>query len=451
MFHRNAIDNLIHWSQKEDRKPLILRGARQVGKTTLVDLFSNKFDQYIYMNLELDEDKKIFDNSKSINQLIDAIFLYKNKLKSEKRTLIFIDEIQNSSTAVKWLRYFYEDAKNLYVIAAGSLLETLIDNQVSFPVGRVEYLPVYPFSFLEFLLAMDETESISVLTKIPFPEYAHDKLLELFRLYTLIGGMPDIVKHYKQHRDLIALNNIYDGLITSYSDDVEKYARSTTHKQTIRHIINHSFKEAGSRIKFQGFGNSNYKSREMKEAFLTLEKALLIKLVYPVISTKIPLVPNFKKSPKLQVMDTGLINFAAGLHMEIFGSNQLLDVYKGKIAEHIVAQELIALNKLITKEIYFWTREKDSDAEIDFVYQYKSMLLPIEVKSGATGSLRSLHEYIDRADHAFGIRVYSGKLSIEKSKTRTGKNYLLLNLPLYLVHKIDVYIRWFIGTHGEYD
>lgn len=444
MFNRLAIEKLNKWANRTDRKPLVLRGARQVGKTTLVEIFSKNFDQYIYLNLELDDDKQIFEESSDFQELTDAIFFLKNKTKKAGKTLLFIDEIQNSSKAVSWLRYFYENAKHLYVIAAGSLLETLIGNHINFPVGRVEYMPVRPFSFSEFVNALGEKQSLSILNQIPVPAYSHEKLLKFFRLYTLIGGMPGIIKNYVENKDINALSPIYDSLITSYKDDVEKYAKSRIHANTLRHTIEHAFREAGSRIKYQGFGNSNYKSREMKEAFLTLEKALLLKLIFPVTTTKIPLQPNIRKSPKLQLLDTGLVNFVAGLQKEVFGSKILSDVYEGKIAEHIVGQELRALLNSISHDIYFWTREKYSDAEVDFVYQYNNMIIPIEVKSGATGRLRSLHEFIDRADHNYGVRVYADKLKIEKSRTRAGKSFYLLNLPFYLVHKMDEYLEWFI-------
>ena len=445
MFNRLAIEKLKKWAEKKDRKPLVLRGARQVGKTTLVEIFSKNFDQYIYLNLELDKDKQIFEESSDIQELTDAIFFLKNKTKKAEKTLLFIDEIQNSPKAVSWLRYFYENVKYLYIIAAGSLLETLIGNHISFPVGRIEYIPIRPFSFSEFVNALGEEQSLSILNQIPVPDFSHEKLLKLFRLYTLIGGMPGVIKNYVENRDLNALTPIYDSLITSYKDDVEKYAKSRIHVNTLRHTIEHSFREAGSRIKYHGFGNSNYKSREMKEALLTLEKALLLKLIFPVTSTKIPLQPNIRKSPKLQLLDTGLVNFAAGLQKQIFGSKTLSDVYEGKIAEHIVGQELSALLNSVSHNIYFWTREKYSDAEVDFVYQYNDEIIPIEVKSGTTGRLRSLHEFIDRADHNYGVRIYAGKLKIEKSRTRAGKDFHLLNLPFYLVHRIDEYLVWFIA------
>ncbi|MCF6357235.1 MAG: DUF4143 domain-containing protein [Draconibacterium sp.] len=196
---------------------------------------------------------------------------------------------------------------------------------------------------------------------------------------------------------------------------------------------------------YQGFGNSNYKSREIKEAFFTLEKAFLLNLVFPVTNAEIPLLPNYRKSPKLQVLDTGIINFMAEVQNEFFGSKELNDVYRGRIAEHITGQELAALNYQMMRKNHFWTREKNADAEVDFVYPFKNLAIPIEVKSGKLGKLRSLNEYMDRTTHHFAVRVYSEKLSISQSKTRLGKKFYLLNLPFYLVHKIEEYLHWFIS------
>lgn len=176
MFKRELLHKLKQWSEKKNRKPLVLRGARQVGKTTLVNLFSENFKQYIYLNMDLPDEKRIFEDAKSFNDLVDAIYFIKNARKNEKDTLLFIDEIQNSPEAVKYLRYFYENLKDLCVIAAGSLLETLIDKEISFPVGRVEYLAVRPFSFREFLSAGNFNKELETIDTLPFPEFAHERM-----------------------------------------------------------------------------------------------------------------------------------------------------------------------------------------------------------------------------------------------------------------------------------
>ncbi len=448
MFDRDILKSLSHWKEKKDRKPLILRGARQVGKTTAISLFSEQFDHYLYLNLEIKSERDIFEKDYSIEELLQAIFFYKNQQTPTGSVLIFIDEIQNCASAVSYLRYFYEVFPDLHVIAAGSLLETLIDTHISFPVGRVEYLVMKPLSFKEFLNAVSETASLDILNKTaPVPDFAHDKLLKLFNTYTIIGGMPEIVQKYSDKKDILALNSIYDSLIVSYLDDVEKYARNRTMANVIRHAVSHAFYEAGNRIKFQGFGNSNYKSREMSEALKVLEKAMLIYLIYPSSSVFPPLQPNTKKSPRLQVLDTGMLNYFGGFQKDLFGANGIDSVYQGKIAEHIVGQELLAAETSALFKLKFWNREKkQSNAEVDFLIQYENLLIPIEVKSAATGRLRSLHQFIDRAPHQYAVRIYSGKLEINRIATLNGNEFTLLNLPFYLVGSLTAYIQWLISN-----
>ena len=323
MFKRDILKKLSVWVQKKDRKPLILRGARQVGKTTAIHLFSKLFDQYLYLNLELKDERNIFERDYPIEDLILAIFFHKDQVKREGKILIFIDEIQSCPSAVSYLRFFYESFPDLYIVAAGSLLETLIDTlidtHISFPVGRVEYLVMKPLNFKEFLNALNQEASLDIINnKIPAPDFTHDKLMKLFHTYSIIGGMPEVIQKYAEQKDIIALNSVFDSLIVSYLDDVDKYARNYSMANVIRHAVSNAFYEAGNRIKFQGFGNSNYKSREMGEALKVLEKAMLIYLLYPSSSVKPPLKPNTKKSPRLQVLDTGMLNYFAGFQKDLF-------------------------------------------------------------------------------------------------------------------------------------
>jgi predicted AAA+ superfamily ATPase len=446
MFNRKILRELTAWSKKTDRKPLILRGARQVGKTTAVNLFSENFAQYLYLNLEKTEERKIFEQNYPIDELIQAIFFYKNHEMGKGKILIFIDEIQTSPSAVAYLRFFYESFPDLFVIAAGSLLETLIDTHVSFPVGRAEYLVMRPLNFQEFLNALNEENGLDIIReKIPAPDFVHDKLIKLFHTYSITGGMPEIVQKYSEQKDIIVLNSIFDSLIVSYLDDVEKYARNNSMANVIRHAVSSAFFEAGKRIKFQGFGNSSYKSREMGEALKVLEKAMLIHLLYPSSSVKLPLAPNTRKAPKLQVLDTGMLNYFAGFQKELFGTNDIDSVYQGKIAEHIVGQELLACETSPLFKLNFWAREKkQSNAEVDFLIKYEDMIIPVEVKSGAAGRLRSLHQFIDHAPHNYAVRIYSGKIEINRIKTLKGKEFVLLNLPFYLAGLIIEYIEWMI-------
>ncbi len=442
MYIRNIIKNLLIWKDSDARKPLIVRGARQVGKTSIIHQFGEMFPHYIYLNLEREKDANLFLNYSSINELVEnLLFLNKVNLTHKNKTLIFIDEIQEVPKAINTLRYFYEEFPEIYVIAAGSLLETILSENISIPVGRVEFRLLRPVCFEEFLGAVDEKNALDEIQKIPIADFTHTKLMDLFRDFIFIGGMPEIVKNYAKNKNLHLLQPIYESLLVTYQNDFEKYAKNNSQAQILRHILTTMGSEFTNRIKFQNFGNSNYKSREAGEALKTLEKAMLINLVYPITNTTFPLISDFKKSPRLHFLDTGLLNKMAGIQKEILLAKTLDNVYFGKVVEHYVGQEILASNYSPMHQIRFWTKEnKDSNAEVDYVIPYESLLIPVEVKSGAVGRLRSLHEFMDVAPHQIAVRIFSEKYKVENVKTIKGKPFKLINLPFYLSHKINEYI-----------
>lgn len=440
MYYREIIEKLTLWSASPARKPLILRGARQVGKTSVVRMFAGQFDQFIELNLDLYDDLILFENKLSVADLFQAILLKKNLSRVPGRVLLFIDEIQNSPEAVALLRYFYEKMPDIHVIAAGSLLEvSLAAKKISFPVGRVEFLYLYPFSFAEYLRALEAKESLDILKATPIPDYACQALFEHFHRYTLIGGMPEVVANYVKNNDFSLLSPIYHALMVTYNDDVEKYAKNNS--RLIRHCLETAPLEAGSRIKFEGFGKSNYKSREMGEALRTLEQAMLIYLCYPTTSVALPVAPDLKKSPRLQYIDTGLLNFKARLQEHYFSHATLHDFYRGLIAEHIVAQELICQAELNEKPL-FWVREKkQSSAEVDFVVAYQGELFPVEVKAGKSGSLRSLHQFVEASSHKIAVRLYAGEFKKSVEMTSLGTKYTLLSVPYFQAARICDYLK----------
>lgn len=444
MFDRDILKNLNKWADNPNRKPLVLRGARQVGKTTIVRQFANRFSQFVDLNLELQSDRKPFEQFADIDTLIQALFLSKNKsFASRKDTLVFIDEIQEVPAVINFLRYFYEQYPEVHVIAAGSLLENLFDHEHQFPVGRVEYMVVRPASFKEFLLAMGEKEALGYLQTIPIPDFAHEKLRQLYHSYALIGGMPEIVQHYADNRDLTALGAIYESILVPYLDDVSKYSASEKQGQILRFILENAFSEAGKRIKFQGFGKSTYNSREVGEALRTLEKAMLLQLIYPTTSPKIPLQKDLRKSPRLQVVDTGLMNQLAGYQYNLLGTKDLNENYQGTVVEHLTGQELLTTDHNVLHSLNFWIREKKtSSAEIDFLLTHKGKVIPIEVKSGSAGKMKSLHQFMDLVDHNIAIRLYADTISIVKAKSSNGKLFYLVNMPYYLAGHLTDYLKW---------
>lgn len=445
MFNRNIITELRDWRKKSNRKPLVLRGARQVGKTTAVVQFSKEFSQFIHLNLERPTDREIFEDYTSASDILQLLFLQDNKLWSDRfDTLLFIDEIQESPEAIAILRYFFEEYPEISVVAAGSLLETIFDKGINFPVGRVEYLVLRPFSFVEFLEAMGELQALELFYQIPLPGFAHNKLISLFHTYTLIGGMPEVIKSYAETKDITALQTVYESLISTYFDDAEKYAKNQNQVQIIRHAVKSAFYEAGSRVKFAGFGASNYSSKEMGEVLRTLEKVMLLHLIYPTTQTEFPFMPDIKKSPRLQVLDTGMLNFFTGVQRELFATHDLNAVYQGRITEHIVGQEFLSMKYNVMNILRFWVRDKkQSNAELDFLFLVDGLMVPIEIKSGTTGKMRSLLNYIDNSNCNFAVRMYAGILSFEKHSTINGKSFYLLNLPYFLAGNLEEYVRYY--------
>ena len=442
MIYRYALSYLETWKKNPMRKPLILRGARQVGKTTLVENFATEFDCFLKLNLDEEEDRLLFTRYKEIHRLIEAIFFHLQKNPTEGSTLLFIDEIQNSPEAVAILRYFHEKRPDIYVIAAGSLLENVIDRKISFPVGRVEYMALHPCSFLEYLNGIGEDFDRQVIEELQ-GDTIHERLMYEFRKYCIVGGMPEAIKSYAQTKDLLSLDPIYDALITSYSDDLEKYSPNETQTKIMRHILETGWQKGGEMITFERFGGSTYRSREVGEAFRTIQKAMLLELVYPTLNNRLPLEAQLSRRPKLIWLDTGLMNYKSEVREEVFSVSDISDAYRGHVAEHIVAQELLAHSTKITERRYSWVgNNRNSLAEVDFVWKPRPYVLPIEVKSGINAHLRSLHIFMSDAPHDLAIRVWSKPMSIDEVKEpNTGKTFRLLNIPFYYVGVLNKVIE----------
>lgn len=443
---RKALDDLKNWKTDKNRKPLILRGARQVGKTTLVNQFSEEYEQYIYLNLERPDHVHVFDLLDNVQEIVEALFLKFELRLDYSNTLLFIDEIQESPKAIAMLRYFYEDIPELHVISAGSLLEFSLQHVQSFPVGRVSFMYLFPLNFEEFLEANNKKAAIKAFQQIPISELAQNVLFDLFHSYVLLGGMPEVVKMYIQTKSFVGLNKIYSSIWETYKSDVRKYAKSSTEEKVITHIMGSAYNFLDQRVTFQNFGNSNYKSREVGEAFRSLDEAKVIQLIYPTTQVDYPIIPDFRKKPRLQFLDIGLVNSGLNVQHELIGVKDLSSAYKGALIPQIVKQELISTNKFSYHKPSFWVREKNqSSAEVDLVIQFRGLLIPVEIKSGPVGKLRSLHQFMDACPHHYAVRLYAGKLEIHDAKTINGKSFKLLNLPYFLGSKLEAYIAWYIG------
>jgi hypothetical protein len=445
-FNRQLFNILESWKSNKKRKPLIIRGARQVGKTTLVRQFAKTFPNAILLNLEKPSDRSYFEDFDDVKTIVEALLVSKNQSNADpSKILLFLDEIQESPKAVQLLRYFYEEIPEMPVIAAGSLLEFALKEVKSFPVGRVEFLYLYPMNFPEYLDAIGQKAALEQFTQVPIKPFAHKVLMELFHRYAIIGGMPEIIKTDLDRNNLADLPPIYESIWSTYKSDIEKYSSSSNERKIIRHLMNSAHLALDQRVKFQGFGNSNYRSREIGESFRILEDAKIMRLIYPTTDLIPPLQSDLKKSPRLQFLDTGLVNYSLGIQGQMLAMEDLSQAYKGALIPDLVTQELISTTHLTDQKPNFWVREKkQSSAEVDLVIPFQGLAIPVEIKSGATGSLRSLHQFVDACDHGFAVRIYGGELRTEDTLTPAGKPYRLLNLPYYLGTRLPEYLDWFV-------
>lgn len=446
VFKRKIEQDLLAWKKSPDRKPLILRGARQVGKTTLIKEFAKSYKFNIQLNLEKISDRDYFNAFDEAKPILESLFLLKNiAIKSIGETLLFLDEVQESPGAIRMLRYFYEEFPELNVIAAGSLLEFAIKDVGSFPVGRVEYIYLHPLNFSEYLKALDHKTALEQLDKVPYDSFAHNVLIDLFNQYAIIGGMPEVISSFLEKNSITELPRVYESIWGTYKNDVEKYTTNDTARKVIKHIMSTAPLYIDQRIKFQNFGQSNYRSREVGEAIRNLDEAKIIQLIYPTTDVEMPVKPDLRKSPRLQFLDTGLVNNELGIQSEMMSFTDLSSSYKGAIIPHLITQELISLNTFSYKKPNFWIREKkQSSSEVDLVYTYQNKVVPIEIKSGSEGSLRSLHQFVERSNHSYAVRIYAGEFKVNETITPGGKPYLLMNMPYYLGTKIPEYLKYFI-------
>ena len=446
---RNIQNPLLKWKNSTNRKPLILRGARQVGKTTAVNEFALNFDHFVYLNLERLKDKRFFENTDDVAEILDRIVLEKNiSIKKNQTFLLFIDEVQEVPEVIELLRYFYEDTPDIYVIAAGSLLEFALGDISKIPVGRIQYLHMHPMNFEEFITAQNKKTWLDAFIEVPIQKKAHNLLLEQFHIYCIIGGMPEVLKVYLENKNMTQVNEVYKSIWQTYKSDIEKYASNDSEKRIIRHVLETAPFYFDERIKFQNFGNSNYRSREVSEAFRSLDVAGLIRLIYPTTSLNPPIQKDFKKSPRLHFLDIGIINHIRKVQAEFLQLNDLSEGYRGALIPQVIYQELISINISEVEKPSFWVRDKaQASAEVDLTMQYQDKLMPIEIKSGSTGSLKSLHQFINRVDHNYAVRIYGGEFSIQEQKTPEGKSYKLMNLPYYLGTKLEEYIAFFLEKY----
>jgi len=452
---RTQLEFLQTWLNNKNRKPLIIRGARQVGKSTLVELFARKNHlELCNVNLERYPELASIFSGKDPRQILQQIeFLPKIKGIGEN-TLLFLDEIQAVPEAIPALRYFYEDMPGFPVISAGSLLEfALTDHNFSMPVGRIQYLHMGPMTFSEFLLAMGEEKLHDFISQYEagqkIGELAHQRLLALLRSYYFVGGMPEAVAVFAESRSYKAVSDVHNSIIDTYRDDFPKYAGSRNLNRMLN-VFNFAARNVGVKIKYSNISSQD-QSITIKKDIELLTMARVIGKVIHSNCSGMPLQANIKERVyKLLFLDIGLMNAICGLdwrNLTLMDEKKIIN--QGAIAEQFVGQHLQALlADKPNRELTYWLREgKLSNAELDFVIGLGGNIIPIEVKSGATGSLKSLHQFMGTKQAPLAVRFDSNLPTVQQvdtvinvKKKRKNVKYRLLSLPLYLVERLDALV-----------
>ncbi|MFA5776111.1 MAG: AAA family ATPase [Patescibacteria group bacterium] len=437
MFNRDFEKYLISWKNSSNRKPLVVRGARQVGKTVAVKEFGEKFyTNFIYINLENKETLKLFESVDTIGIFASTVNLAFQQNVEKDNTLIFIDEIQNSPNLISLLRFFYEEMPALHIICAGSLLEAKIEKEgFSMPVGRVEYGYMYPLTFFEFLGVIgkdnlrDHIINLNLTEPKPLPAGIHNLAISLFRQYTLLGGMPEVLKIYSATQDLEECKKVLRNISTAYSEDVYKYAGTETSKY-LNFIITVGSAYAGSLYRYENFAESGFRSREMGNAFDLLEKVMLLRQIRSTNSNSLPLMAKERRSKKLVWLDVGFVNMTSNAYESFINLKDLNGLYRGRIAEQVVGQNILASGNFYeTMDLYYWSKDQNEGiAEVDFCLQVKGRAVAVEVKSGSTGKARSLKSFGD---------IFKDALLVKVSEANFGKQDGILLLPFYLVNRIS--------------
>ena len=444
MFHRNIEKDLQAWKSRGDRKPLVLRGARQTGKTTLVRTFARQFEIFVELNLEKDAVRKIFEEIKDVKDVIKSIEAISNQRIIPGKTILFLDEIQNSISAIKMLRFFHEEMPGIHVIAAGSLLEVRMKSEGwSFPVGRVEFLYLYPLSFDEFLRAQGQDVLLQTLREMRVgretPAPVHEKLQYFIFDYMAVGGMPEAVKRYIAG-GIADTRSFHDALSSSFKEDFGKYARGIGVEQ-LRAVWDRAPFETGARINYSRLTGAGSRSRDVSKAFEVLHEAMLIERIFPTTAISPPLTEKFKAAPKAQYLDIGLCTYSLNLTRDHIRDRLVASNFSGGLFEALAGQELLAVDSRRRRTLYFWTREeRGASSELDFILQDGDRLIPIEVKSGSHGSLKSLHQFLHRSRADLGVRIYNGPLRLDRHDVKltdgTALRYRLLSVPCYLVFRL---------------
>lgn len=423
--------SLKDWVHAKRRKPLILRGARQVGKTYAVKALAVAEFQQPLVTIDFEKTPllaKIFIQDLNPKRILSELELVTGQAITPGKTLLFFDEIQQCPEALMSLRYFFEEIPDLHLIAAGSLLEFVL-SEISFPVGRVQFLNIYPLCFIEYLMAIGRENLAELLQEKPkvLSETVHDVLRQELTRYFIIGGMPEAVQAFIDSGSIRESQAVHRELILSFQNDFAKYAPRANHL-CLSEVFSSVAKEVGNQIKYSHMAQ-DFSGPTIKNAFTLL---CMAQVITPISNCSPPTLPleasAHMKTFKAAFLDIGLMQSLCGLPMDMQDLNKnLLSINRGGLAEQFVAQELRFTQD--QGKLYYWQRlEKSSTAEVDFLAVKQGKVIPIEVKSGAAGRLRSLHLFLEQYPQTSSAYIFLDAPYQEPKEDR------LIFMPLYFIH-----------------
>jgi len=443
--HRFALDYLRQWKTKASRKPLVVRGARQVGKSHLVRMFAQaEFKHLLEINFErLAGAASLFESKAptAICRLLEARF---NTPLIPGQSLLFLDEIQAAPAVFAVLRYFKEELPGLHVIAAGSLLEFILqEHDFSMPVGRVEYLHLGPMVFEEFLLAMGRDSLRDWLCAYRASDdmaaEMHAELSRLFRQYVVVGGMPEAVAAFSRNGPFQECEQIQEAVLATFRDDFNKYSHRVR-QQRVEKVFTRVPLLVGQKFKYSHVDREE-RSRDLAEALRLLQLARVLHKVRHTSANGVPLGAEADdRTFKVLFMDVGLLCRSCGLRTsDLAQSDDLMLINSGAVCEQAVGQHLLHGGPIyIEPELFYWLRQRrGSSAEVDFIIAIGDQVIPVEVKAGKTGTLKSMHVFLEEKHRGFGLRFNTDRPSLLSTRTSVAhapqRPFRLLSLPLYLV------------------
>jgi predicted AAA+ superfamily ATPase len=405
---KRLIDSVFsEWKVSSRRKPLIVRGARQVGKTfSITGLGRSHFKNLIIIDFERDSKFiNIFENDLNPDRILNDLELAVGQRIISGETLLFFDEIQECPKAIMALRYFFEEKPELHIIAAGSLLEFAL-GEISFPVGRVQFAEICPLNFIEFQMALGNEKAVEYLTGTPeeLSETAHQFLLSQLKDYFFVGGMPEAVKTYTESKSINRAIEVQGEICNSLKQDFAKY-NPHVDKNCLTDVFISVAKNVGKQTKYATL-SQDFSNPTIKKAYDTLVQAKLVCKINSVNPHGFPLSSTTSRVFKSSLLDIGIMNYLCGIYKtDEYFNNDLLGIYRGAMAEQFVGQEL-ASNR--NGALYYWSRQaKSSSAEVDYIIALNDKIIPVEVKSAKAGSLKSIHQYLKEFPECTGAYVFS--------------------------------------------